>query len=462
MAASEEHGKATSRGPWPALFAALTSLAVHASLAGVAAIAVARQLRAPVEPPPAPSTSLPLPNADEALVVELPASGALLTPSPTAKAESAPAEAPSAPPIAALSPPTPAGGPTRARIDTGEDGHGGDGVSARARNMAARADEATVTDQLRDARDRDQEDRLLTAAERAARVEQRRAREPMELTFVASGHGYRFERRPDSPRLASLGGSTGALPVEVGRERLRSTSREGDAEARLLETPGGDRLGGDRAIAPRGRAYGAPATKLGEVSWIGAPIAKARPHVDRGNPSVAADKRGRVSDARDGDQAVSDALHSLVSMSSPGGRAEGVGNGGDGGGGSAGAGGASGAGMRASALADGDGDPDGPRDRQRTTYVLGLRKRLDPLVEGAFPKDAELDLRNGTVIVDLVIAPSGALEDVIVVRESGYPAFDRNVVTAIRGASPLPPVPSLLLPGALRLRVPVHGGWKIR
>jgi TonB family protein len=114
------------------------------------------------------------------------------------------------------------------------------------------------------------------------------------------------------------------------------------------------------------------------------------------------------------------------------------------------------------ALGNGSGDVEGPHAIERTAWFLGLQKRLGPIVRDTFPKELEMELRNGTVIVDLVIAKSGGVIDVIVVRPSGVPVFDDNVVSRIRSASGLEPVPDLLSKGAITVRVPVHGGWRLQ
>jgi TonB family protein len=72
-----------------------------------------------------------------------------------------------------------------------------------------------------------------------------------------------------------------------------------------------------------------------------------------------------------------------------------------------------------------------------------------------------MDLHNGTVIVDLVIAKGGKLIDVVVVRPSGFEEFDQNVVTRFKGADTFDPVPDKVSMGpSITIRVPVFGGFK--
>ena len=113
-------------------------------------------------------------------------------------------------------------------------------------------------------------------------------------------------------------------------------------------------------------------------------------------------------------------------------------------------------------VGQGNGSVEGPRAERRTRYFLDLQKRLSPLVATAFPREQEIELRSGTVIVDLTISKTGGVLDVIVVRPSGFHQFDQNVLSALRSAKALEPVPDLLGSGAITIRVPVHGGWRVQ
>jgi TonB family protein len=189
-------------------------------------------------------------------------------------------------------------------------------------------------------------------------------------------------------------------------------------------------------------------------------VAKARPNVDQGKPSVTANDKGTTADNADSDQA-NTALKSLVDTTTFGGAKVGEGKGGVGGGSDPGAGGTSGIGAKSVALGDGPGSLDGPREKRRLAYFTSLQKRLGPLVASAFPREEELELRSGTVIVDLVIGKAGNVLEVIVVRPSGFVSFDKNVVDAIRTAGVFEPVPDVLSMTTLTVRVPVQGGWRL-
>jgi TonB family protein len=417
--------------PWRA--AAVVSLALHAVL-GVVALGVAAS-RPPVTVELPSQRTYPLPEPDAPIIVELPAMSDVQTTTP-------------------MDVPSPAieqaGGAKVAHVDEQHAGHGGDvTVAEKARNLAPRPEETTTVDQYRDAIDAEQENRLQSGKHRASKVDARYALEPMELTFVASGKGFRYERRPVAKLDAVLGSVTGkSMPSGA----IALQNGEGSS-AHAVEPIGGK-------LSPKaGAAYG---TLIGAPSLVGANIAKARPHVGKGKPSVTADDKASASDNKNSDQAVAAALKSYVSISTEGAPALGDGKGGEGGGGAAGAGGKTGAGSSSMALGSGSGAADGPNEIERTSWFKDLQKKLGPIVSNTFPHELEMELRNGTVIVDLVIAKGGSVIDVIVVRPSGVNVFDQNVVSRIRGAGMLDPVPDLLSKGSITVRVPVHGGWRLQ
>lgn len=388
----------------------------------------------------------PMPDPDAPFIVEL----------PTMQLATVPGQATD--PVVPTPTPVPTGGAKIARVDDEHAGAGGDvTVSAKARNLAPRPEERTTIDTFRDAIDDEQENRLLTAKKRASRVDLRLALEPMELTFVASGKGFRYERHPVAASDATLGVAGGkGMPAGGPAKGLGPVA---PGEGMLAQTAGALALGGVVPSPKGGASYGK--TWIGVPQQIGAAVVKARPHVDKGKPSVTADLKGTPADTVDSDQAVSLALKSVVANSTAGAAALGDGKGGSGGGGSPGAGGSDGSGTKTAALGAGSGSADSPLAIERTEWFRGLKNRLGPMLKGAFPKEREAELRNGTVIVDLIIAKGGGVLDVIVVRPSGFDEFDQNVVTRIRGGGTMEPVPDLLSKGAITVRIPVSGGWHL-
>src|SRR6185436_5582618 len=80
------------------------------------------------------------------------------------------------------------GGEAEPRPDTGARGRGGtDAASARATNLADRADDRSLVTEIPSRIDRTQVPRIDAGAERASREDRRASRDPMELTFLASG-----------------------------------------------------------------------------------------------------------------------------------------------------------------------------------------------------------------------------------------------------------------------------------
>jgi len=426
--------------------ATLISVAAHGAIALVGAVAVAHGLSS--TPPPQEQQTFPKPKDDEALVIELPTAAGIVEISTEVHPQAAPVE-PETPPLA--------GGAKVAHVDDGSAGKGGDPtVTDKARNLAARADyDETVVSLLTDAQ-KEQENRLKTSKERKSLVDRRYALEPMELTFVSSGKGFRYERRPFARLDSTFGSKSGAPPTPLGGPLGQGASADGFGD-HAATSAGGTKLGSLSPSKP-GASYG---TSVGMPQILGMSVAKARPHVDKGKPSVTSNDKGSAKDDTDADLAVAALSKSYVSTSTPGGATIGDGKGGSSGGGAPGAGGTSGDGIKSSAFGDGTGSIDGPREERRTRYTIDLNKRLAVLLAKAFPREEEIELRNGTVIIDLTLGKSGNVVDVVVVRSSGFKAFDSNVVTSIRGAGTFEPVPDLLSNGALTLRIPVKGGWEL-
>jgi protein TonB len=94
-------------------------------------------------------------------------------------------------------------------------------------------------------------------------------------------------------------------------------------------------------------------------------------------------------------------------------------------------------------------------DPRLVPYFRRIHAKVDPLWIGAFPKSALLDLKQGTVILELTVSADGS----VVVswppsRPSGGEDFDRNCADAIRRAAPFPPIPPELGVRTLRIRAP--------
>lgn len=344
------------------------------------------------------------------------------------------------------------GGERTARPDTGERGRGGtDTAEHPALNLADRDDGIFLSPEIRSRLDRSQIQRIRSASQRASREDWRASREPMELTFLASGQrGSRAERRRPAERDPSVGASDHGTPQRRGSAlggAARPTGVQAEApgqDATRLQqgaTPraiGGPLAGGQRASAGLGVRDG----RAGRDPRDSAAVPLARPWVAVGTPAVPANAAGRPNDTVDSEQEVATAIQSIVHASSAGG-ARGLGPGGEAGRGAAGAGGVAGPGARSMALGAGRGgqlDND-PLDRRRMLYMRQVLAKIAPLWADAFPKWAASEGLQGTAIVTFVIRADGSVASASVTRPSGIAEFDENCRRAVLRAAPYPPVP---------------------
>jgi TonB family protein len=413
-----------------------TSVAVHALLVGVVAFIAYRSLHSE-KLKVADGTPLEAPSV---IPIELPAlaEGTLLS-----DYEKDPK---------GTVPPVP-GGAKIAHVDTGEPGRGGSTTGDRATHLADRDDGLTRTQDILDRLDRDQAQRIRTnMRERQTREDRRQSREPMELTFVATGTGQLDERRDRAgdpnrgvrmaPPAANLGGQLGS-PVEEGENGARPGAA---TEGALLASPG----------------VGARNSKPGEEHHAGANPRTARPDVHEGTPSIQATLHGRPQDTVDSSQDVSNIVRSLIHASATGG-VSGEGAGGTSGGGDPGAGGALGPGAHPRPLGSGTGDwiDYDTHDPRYVGYFRRIHAKIDPLLRGAFPVDAVKELKQGTVILTFIVERNGSVRvNWPPARPSGIDEFDKNAADAIRRAAPLPPVPSEL-EAPLRIRAPISDGAEV-
>lgn len=350
--------------------------------------------------------------------------------------------------------PTAHGGATLARVDTGTLGKGGQATGARAINLAALDEDLSLSPDPTSRLDRDQHQRLKTAAFRTTHEDRRATTHPMEVTFLATGTGEHQERRPSAPTDPSRGS------LVSPRAASALGGHAGTREVDELEGPGAT-----PGAAQRGQLLASPGVgvrdgKAGPRHSEGARIAQGRPAVAEGPPTITAVFRGRPNDTIDSDQEVASMVQSQVHASFAGGLA-GEGRGGSNGPGSdPGAGGTAGRGSISRVLGSGDGDVFDwfTNDPMLMPYFRKIHEKVDPLWADAFPKSAMLELKQGTVILELTITADGAAHvGWPPVRPSGIEEFDRNCADAIRRASPFPPIPAALRDAGrttLRIRAP--------
>jgi TonB family protein len=358
--------------------------------------------------------------------------------------------------LAALRPPDPKGDPPRyfggaprAQLDDSKQGRGGAPTTTdRPTNLSDRDERVHLTPDPLNRLDLDQQQRIRSAADRATREDRRASKEPMELSFLASGDGERAERRTPTESDPNRGARMSAAASVQGS--ARGVADRADAVA---EGVAGSEREGSLASAP---GLGVHDARAGSTHRAGAHVMHARPDVVLAAVSVPATRHGRPRDDIESDQEVATTLRSIVHASTAAG-APGDGTGGVAGGGDPGAGGVLGAGSSGRPVGPGDSEwwDLNTNDPRLLPYFRRIHQKLDPLWANAFPLRAALDLRQGTVIFAVTISANGeARVEWPPSRPSGIPEFDRNCYDAIRKASPFDPLPEALGTSELHVRMP--------
>jgi hypothetical protein len=343
------------------------------------------------------------------------------------------------------------GGATQERIDTGRGGRGGDATSRAATHLSDRDENLHLTPDPVSHLDRDQIQRIRTDAMRTTWEDRRMTTHPMELTFLASGSGVVQERRT----LARIDPSRGAM-------RATDATRQGGVLGTERDVFG-DEYASRRNLGAKldGTVDSSPGTGLhdnrpGENHHESANSAHARPDITQGPPNVPATFIDKPRDNVNADQDVANALRSIVHGSYAGGN-EGDGRGGSGGGGAAGSDGLNGEGMHPAPLGLNDGDIYDleTSDPRLLPYFRRLKAKIEPLWQNAFPHSAIVDLKQGTVILEILVAKDGTAKvSWPPLRPSGIDEFDRNCAEAVRRAMPFEPIPAVLGVSSLRIRAP--------
>jgi TonB family protein len=333
------------------------------------------------------------------------------------------------------------GGEAMPRPDMGMHGRGGtDTAPEPAQNLADRDEELLLSPEVHTRIDRSQIQRIRSSTRRASREDWRASREPMELTFLASGRtGARPERRTPADADPSVGARDQGAPQRVGGVLGAAELPGGVGQPRPRDV-GGPVEGAEHASSGIGVRDGAP----GKDHRESAKVALARPMVQEGTPSVPATVQGKPSDTLDSEQEVATALQSIVHASTAGG-ASGPGKGGHDGPGVTGSGGVTGPGSSSRALGTGQGaglDND-PRDRRRSDYIRSALAKVSRLYgQDALPKWAQLEGRQGTAIITFTILADGNIASVTISRPSGIPEFDENCRRIVLRAAPFAPLPT--------------------
>lgn len=79
-------------------------------------------------------------------------------------------------------------------------------------------------------------------------------------------------------------------------------------------------------------------------------------------------------------------------------------------------------------------------DRAYLDYFQNIYRKINPL--WSYPKDLELKMEQGEVIIRFTLNADGQIGDAAIYRSSGYLNFDNNVLRAVKKAAPFDPIPS--------------------
>lgn len=334
------------------------------------------------------------------------------------------------------------GGENEPRPDTGRAGRGGtDSADHRATNLADRDDGTYLSRDIQTRTDRDQLPRIRSSKERSSWEDWRASREPLELTFLAQGHeGTRPEHRPDAGIDPSQGARDQGTPQKLGAAIGAAAPPPGEGQDARL--PGEPEAGGDRVSYGLGVRDGEP----GHDYRDSVKVARARPLVDEGDPSVPANVTDRPKDTQDSEQESTARSTSIVHASTSGG-APGAGVGGQNGPGATGSGGVTGPGSSSKTLGTGHGPglDNSVTDPRRQMYIRQVQSKMQAAFNAAarpFPTWAILEGLQGTAVVTVVIRSDGTIASAAVSRRSGVDEFDQNVRRIALGAGPLPAVPA--------------------
>lgn len=97
------------------------------------------------------------------------------------------------------------------------------------------------------------------------------------------------------------------------------------------------------------------------------------------------------------------------------------------------------------------GDRGAVRAWRGNPYFRRMYAKVDKRVR--FPKELALALEQGDLVVRFVLDRRGQIAQLKLTKPSGFAAFDRQVMQAIRGAAPFGPVPPSLLAGKSQIVV---------
>lgn len=224
--------------------------------------------------------------------------------------------------------------------------------------------------------------------------------------------------------------------------------------------PGGGGLPADRRDwRSADPMFSGPAGRADSKRVAGRTSARGRALTEVGAPATEADTRGQLRDRENVGAASSELDPAPIEMTqaSAGGRAEGVRGQRPGPGISARGQGRTGTAASSARTGDADAMPS-VQARRRNPYFRRMYRRMDELIE--YPKDLALALRQGEVVIRFKLSAGGQMSDLMLTKSSGYPAFDKQVLRAVRKAAPFGRVPTAVLDGRSAIRVSVPYKFK--
>lgn len=272
---------------------------------------------------------------------------------------------------------------------------------------------------------RDSPQRIRTARRAVTPDNRRMTPHPQPTPRLSSGSGRAERRVPRSARRTASG---------PRRQREQRPNKEQPREPHALPRAD-DGLQAKRVHTARPTRPSRRTELLSDEPHRGrVASATRRPEVVRHQPRAVTEHRApRPADRRERAQASTQRVPDVLDIARPADRGD-----------KTGAGAGSAAGRR--------GDPDGRKrgqpvwlntpDRRYVSYFRKIYRKIQPLWK--FPKELEVRMEQGEVLVEFTLVRSGAIASVRIKRSSGYESFDKNAVNAVRRASPFTPIPPAL------------------
>jgi TonB family protein len=96
----------------------------------------------------------------------------------------------------------------------------------------------------------------------------------------------------------------------------------------------------------------------------------------------------------------------------------------------------------------------GSLDPRFADYLGAIAALLEPEWRNAFPRDRAMFMQQGEIVIEWTVERDGAVGQPRIVRPSGVPPFDRNVLAGFRRAAARFPPPPSTMPLPMRIQAP--------